>query len=172
MHIFLTGGKQVGKTSIISSFLSSTGKSADGLVTYWEAHGDGKRSLFLAPFAGDGQAEKRFLIAPDEGRGLIFSDNTINAFEEHGCDILNNSGKCDYIILDELGFLETKAAGFRQAVMRLISGVIPILGVLKASHSEFLNTIRAHPNVLVREVTIDNRNEVLKWLLHGNPYHY
>ena len=172
MHIFLTGEKKVGKTSIISNFLSSTGKSADGFVTYWEAHGDGKRSLFLAPFVKDGQAEKRYLIAPDEGKGLNFSESTINAFEEHGCDILNNSGRCDYIIMDELGFLETKAAGFRQTVMRLISGDTPILGVLKASQNEFLNTIRAHPKVLVREVTIDNRNEVLKWLLHGNPYQY
>jgi nucleoside-triphosphatase THEP1 len=170
MHIFLTGENQAGKTSTLRSFLASSGKSADGFVTYWEPLPDGKRNLFLAPFRTDKPDKQRYLIAPDDGRGLVFSENTIRAFEEYGCEILNNCGKYDYIIMDELGFLETKAAGFRQAVMHHISGDVPILGVIKASQTDFLTAIRTHPKVIVREVTVENRNEVLTWLQSQNPY--
>jgi nucleoside-triphosphatase len=168
MHVFLTGEKQVGKSSIIRSFLSSSGKTADGFITYWEPHGDGKRSLYLAPFNTNKPVGQRYLVAPDDGRGLVFSENTIQAFEKHGCDILADSGKKDFIIMDELGFLETKAKTFRQAVMRFVNGDVPVIGVLKASQTEFLKAIRTHPKVTVREVTTENRNEVLNWLSELN----
>jgi len=215
MHIFLTGERQVGKSTMIRRFLSDTGGTADGFVTYWEASGDGKRNLYLAPFtsgvsasgmitsdalthdiatantltpdmstsdtltpdkitsdasASNVSGKNRYLITHDKGRGLVFSKSTIRAFEVYGCEIVNSSGKCDFIVMDELGFLETKAPDFKQAVMRRISGTVPVLGVMKASKTGFLNQIRAHPNVIIREVTKENRNEVLQWLQEQNPY--
>jgi nucleoside-triphosphatase THEP1 len=54
--------------------------------------------------------------------------------------------------------------------MRHISGNVPILGVIKSSRTEFLDAIRTHPKVIIREVTTENRDEILQWLLdrHGH----
>jgi len=164
MHIFLTGEKQVGKTTAIRNFLTTNGLTADGFVTYWEPGGadDAARTLYLAPYDAESRNEKRYIVAFDRGKGLVFSDETLRMFDIYGSEILAGSGRCDYIVMDELGFLETKALIFRQAVMRHISGDVPVLGVLKASKTEFLNVIRAHPGVEVREVTAENRNTILK----------
>jgi len=170
LHIFLTGDRQVGKSTIIRDFLTNSGRTADGFVTYWEPGGDGGRNLYLAPFPSNAQSDQRHLLAPDKGRGLIFSESTIRAFEVYGTEIAGNSGKCDFIVMDELGFLETKAVCFKQVIMRHINGDVPILGVMKASKTGFLDSIRAHPKVEVREVTVENRTEVLQWLLERNPY--
>jgi nucleoside-triphosphatase len=165
MHIFLTGEKKVGKTTLIKEFLSRTGATADGFVTYWEPLGDRERRLYLARHGADPESDERYLVAPDDGDGLKFTENTIATFDIHGSNILAASGKREYIIMDELGFLETKSPVFRQAVMRCISGGVPILGVLKSSRTEFLDAIRAHPKVIVREVTAKNRDGILQWLL-------
>jgi nucleoside-triphosphatase len=185
MHIFLTGEKRAGKSVTIRKFLSQSGKTADGFLTYWKEHNDSTRTLYLSPAShiiltnlltpSQSQSQSQipendknfpaYILSVDDGRGLSFSEKTLEVFETYGVDILNNSGNNDLIIMDELGFLETKAPLFREKVMQKIEDNIPILGVIKASKTEFLEAIRYHPKVTVKEVTEDNRNEVLKWLL-------
>jgi nucleoside-triphosphatase len=185
MHIFLTGEKRAGKSVTIRKFLSQSGKTADGFLTYWQEHNDNTRTLYLSPashiiltnpltpsqspsqfkIVDDEKSLPPYVLSVDDGRGLSFSEQTLEVFETYGVDILNNSGNNDLIIMDELGFLETKAPIFREKVMQKIEGNVPVLGVIKASKTEFLETIRNHPKVTVKEVTEDNRNEVLKWLL-------
>jgi nucleoside-triphosphatase len=89
----------------------------------------------------------------------------VSVFDIHGTEILRNSGKFYVIVMDELGFMESKARIFQSAVMQHISGVIPILGVIKPVKTKFLDAVRSHSNVKVCEVTKDNRDAVLAWLL-------
>jgi nucleoside-triphosphatase len=89
----------------------------------------------------------------------------MNVFDVCGNKILLNSGRHDIIVMDEIGFLESASVSFQQSVMRHISGNVPILGVIKPMRTEFLDTIRAHPNVEIREVTAENRDDVLTWVL-------
>ena len=168
MHIFLTGNIQVGKTTIIRSFLSQSGLNADGVMTYWEPDGDGCRSLYLSGYSMDSRPAERYLIARDLGKRVSFAENMVPVFDTQGVKILNESGKRGIIVLDELGFMESKAEAFQIAVMRRISGEIPILGVIKPLQTEFLYKIRAHPNVEVCEVTTENRDAVLTRLLSQN----
>ena len=165
MHIFLTGDIQVGKTTIIRRFLSQSGLSADGFMTYWEFESCDVQNLYLSSYSADSRPAERHLIAHDSGQQLVLPENMTSVFDAHGSDILANSGKRDVIVMDELGFLESKAAAFQQAVMRHISGNVPVLGVIKPRQTEFLDGIRAHPNVTVREVTAENRDAILVWLL-------
>jgi len=167
MHVFLTGDIRVGKTTIINKFISYTGLSADGFATYWVTDGGSFRSLYLSPYSPydvELQYDKRHLIARDSKRQPLFSADMVRVFDVHGSEILKNSGKHDVIVMDELGFLETASAIFQRAVMRHISGDVPILGVIKPKQTEFLDTVRAHPNVEICEVTVENREDVLAWL--------
>jgi len=88
-----------------------------------------------------------------------------SVFDIYGSEMLHASGKHNIIVMDELGFFESKAFVFQRAVMQHIYGDVPILGAIKPKQTEFLNTIRAHPNVDVREVTMENREAILTWLL-------
>ena len=168
MHIFLTGNIQVGKTTIIRRFLSQSGLTADGFMTYWEPDGDGCRSLYLSGYSTDLRPAERHLIARDLGKRVSLAENMAAVFDTQGVKILNDSGKRSFIVMDEIGFMESKAAAFQSAVMRRISGEIPVLGVIKPLQTEFLYAIRAHPNVEVREVTTENRDAVLTRLLSQN----
>jgi len=168
MHIFLTGGIQVGKTTLIKKYLSQSGNAADGFMTYWEPTGNGGRSLYLSPFSTDAHSVSRLHIAYDCESGLVPEEGMTDVFDVHGTEILNASGRRGVIVMDELGFLESKAAVFQQAVLRHISGSVPILGVIKPIKTKFLDVIRSHPGVVVREITPDNRDAALDWLLAGS----
>jgi len=168
MHIFLTGEIQVGKTTIIRSFFSQCGLSADGFITYWEpAHGE-DRMLYLSPYSMDVQSVEKHFVTRYFEHKLSRTKNIEHVFDIHGTELLKNSGKKSVIVMDELGFMESKAKIFQNAVMQHISGVIPIVGVIKPAQTEFLNAIRSHSNVKVCEVTVDNRDSVLAWLLKQN----
>ena len=164
-HIFLTGDKQVGKSTIIRKFLQQSGMSADGFMTYWEAESSENRSLYLSAYGADLKPAERYLVTKSTGKGFNINDDMINVFNTYGSQILKDSGKCDLLIMDELGFMESKAFDFQQNVMRFISGDAPVFGVIKPVQTEFLNSIRLNPNVEVKDVTPENRDAVLKWLL-------
>jgi len=168
MHILLTGEIQVGKSTIIQRFLSQSGLAADGFLTYWDEDDGGGKSLFLSPYAADLHNVERRLITKGGGYGRFHADALKNVFDEYGCEVLDKSGKQDIIIMDELGFLESNATKFHWAVMRHISGDVPILGVIKPARTKFLNDIRARKNVVIRDVTVENRDEVLKWVAEQN----
>ena len=93
------------------------------------------------------------------------AENLVSVFDIYGSEILRDSGKCDVIAMDELGYLESKAYMFQKAVFEHIAGDVPILGVIRSRQTDFLNAVRAHPNVTVCEVTAENRDAVLNWLL-------
>ena len=167
-HVFLTGEKQVGKTTIIRGFLSRSGLSADGFITFWESYGESGGGLYLAPFLTDSINEEKYLVAVKGEQKQGPSENMLNVFNTRGREILDNSGRRDIIVMDELGFIESEAAAFRRSVMRHIAGGVPILGVIKPMHTEFLDEIRAHPEVEVRMVTAENRKMTLDWLREMN----
>ncbi|MCL1835425.1 MAG: nucleoside-triphosphatase [Oscillospiraceae bacterium] len=164
-NIFFTGEIQVGKSTIIRRYLSLTGLSADGFMTYWEPGGDGTRNLYLSRFDCDARPAERYLLARDEGLGRVKTDNINAAFDRHGADILRASGKRDVIIMDELGKLESDAQDFQRAVMQLLDSDTPVLGVIKPIRTEFLNKIRNDRLSIVREVTVQNRDAELQRLL-------
>ena len=167
MHIFLTGEIQTGKTTIIKKFLAQTNLPADGFVTYWEPGVDGSRSLYLSPYSEDLRTVNRYLVMRDVEGKPASREDAVNVFNEHGRRILSESGRRSIIIMDELGFLESKSLLFRQAVMERIQGNTPVLGVIKPVSTGFLDEIRAHKGVVIREVTVENREDSLQWLLEA-----
>ena len=66
--------------------------------------------------------------------------------------------KAELIVMDELGPAEARAEAFQSAVLRVLDGKIPVLGVLQKAESPFLRKAAEHPNVRVLEVTAENRD--------------
>lgn len=62
--------------------------------------------------------------------------------------------------LDEIGFLEAKAAHFCRAVTHLMDGNRPVIAAVKNREIPFLNALRAHPNARCFYITAENRDDL------------
>ena len=155
-HLFLTGPKGVGKSTLIRDFLDRETGRLGGFFTVKQ-----QGSVYLLR-AGAGEAPdaENFLFrcgcGGDPGR-----------FDALGCAALADTEGRSLLVMDELGPHEAQAVRFQAAVFRALEGKIPILGVLQQADSDFLRRIAGHPQVTVLTVTEDNRGrlaaELLRW---------
>ena len=146
-HVLLTGAVQVGKSTALRKFLENTGYSADGYRTYWKD----KNTLYIAPF-GESVEGIPAAVTADEKRQPI-----PEAFD-NAAEFIKNCGKKQLIVFDELGRLEQCSESFMTAVLEKLQGEKPVLGVIKKEQNSFLDRIRSLSNVVILEVTEENRD--------------
>jgi len=162
-HVFLTGERGLGKSTIIRAAIERTGATADGFMTFWE--GD---SLFISAY-GLARPDERHLICRRQAPPLR-PDTRV--FDGPGAAWVAGSGTrgvtSGVTVMDELGFLEAGAAGFRAAVSARLARPAPVVGALRARHTPWLDSVRALPDVTVWEVTAGNQADVAdrlaRWL--------
>ena len=168
MHIFLTGDIRVGKSTIIRRWLEANpGLRLGGFRTVWlKAKGAEDNSFHIVP-AG------REVPLTDENRtGLRrgkFPDREAvdypEVFDTVGVALLENSGDCDLILMDEIGVSEERAELFHRAVISCLDGDIPVLGVVKDKPGKLTDAVRQHCMTEIITVTPENRDEVYKRLV-------
>jgi nucleoside-triphosphatase len=165
-HIFLTGERNVGKSTIISRITAGLDFIPKGFNTLPGSRSadDGTDYIYILPYGT--RLDENAGIPPvacrrwdEDNSGPPFSAYP-EIFDTLGADILKNSGGAKLIIMDELGFMEKDAHIFQREVLNRLDGDIPILGVIKPKHTPFLDSIRAHENVTTIEVTVENRESV------------
>lgn len=141
-HIFFTGGKGVGKSTLVNALL--WGKEKIGGFRTVKSDG----AVYLLRPDEKPQEENRLFWCGEEADPERF-----NAL---GCCAL--SGKFACIVMDELGPHEENAAAFQAAVFHALDGEIPVIGVLQSADSAFLRGVAQHPKVRCIEVTKENRD--------------
>jgi nucleoside-triphosphatase len=153
-HLFLTGEKQVGKSTLIRKFLNEYNGPVAGFITYIKKETYTNRVYMSTP-----TGERESLIACFEpNRREIFQD----VFSGLGVSLIKESTNARGItIMDELGFMESGIASFTQAVLERLDCPLPVLGVLRKQDTPFLNAVSKHQNVNVLEVTIKNRQTLI-----------
>lgn len=134
-HVFLTGRKQVGKSTLIRKELERY-KKENGE----ESAPSEENLLFICGSADRSRSDERF----DRMGSRILEESMRNGAE--------------LLIMDELGPNEAGALVFQEAVLRALDGEIPILGVLQEADSPFLKKVATHPKVRVIRVTEENRD--------------
>jgi|SRR5690554_5470049 len=157
MHIFLTGGVNIGKSTIINkvicNILHDLTIRIAGLKTYI-----GKNNNIYMSSWNNKRPCKNYIIGIKKNNHAIGFTET---FDSLGVKILENGQHAQLIIIDELGFLENKAISFQNKCLDLINKNTPILGVIKEKKIDWLEKIKTHPNVELITVTKDNRNELV-----------
>ena len=157
MHYFLTGGVQVGKSTIIKRLVRDLGLDAGGFMTRWVGTRTDRVPVLLpygvepVPFTEDD------IAAVCKGETMT---PRIGIFDTVGPRILGESAGRDVIIMDELGSLESRSYAFQKAVLKTLDGDTPVLGVIQPRDVPFLNGIRSRPDVTVITVDEDNRDSV------------
>lgn len=165
IHIFLTGGIQVGKSTMLrrllaefpavpcAGFRTVTGPGPEGSIgAVYLVPADGE-TLFLP--------ERKVGLRLGHARGI---ESFPAAFDEFGTACIEAPGRL--ILMDEIGRMEREAPRFSEAVLRRLDGDTPILGVVQSrADTPLANAIRCHEKVLLAEVTPENREEVFAQLL-------
>ncbi len=177
-HVFLTGAKGVGKSTLLQKLLQEIPGTIGGFRT--------KRLNSFQPPA------YTVHLLPPVGPCCPTADNLLfhcgqaeagiaTRFDRLGSAALSQS--CNLLVMDELGPHEAEAEGFRAAILSKLDGNTPILGVLQQAESDFLREIQCHPKVRLFPVNQENRNDplffqqilsllkprMLYFLRHGQP---
>lgn len=155
-HLFLTGQKGAGKSTLIRGLLAEETGRLGGFFTVRHEGG-----IYLLP------AAKERTFTPESLLFRCGHGGDPARFDDLGCAALADTAGCRLLVMDELGPHEEAALRFQAAVFRTLDGSTPILGVLQQAQSQFLDRIARHPRVTVLTVTEENRNtlaaELRRW---------
>lgn len=162
-NILLTGEIQVGKTTLLNKILSSLNTSIGGFQTSRIVNNN-KKEFFIYPLKNKTKKYKiATIISGDISHKVEPYTDTFNFIGEN---IIEKDIKtCDVIVLDELGFLESKANVFQEAVFKSLNSNCIVLGVIKPRDIPFLNKIRNREDTVIIEVTKENRDNLLEDIL-------
>ncbi|SDB32778.1 nucleoside-triphosphatase [Eubacterium oxidoreducens] len=171
-HIFLTGEKQVGKSTALGKVLETLceqGYRVGGFQTLPFSIHNKRRGFYMHSLMERENDVNDIPIAlcfhTANGMRRMGITETFDCF---GADLLREAlTDADIIWMDELGRLEKEATQFNQAVVECLNRGKHIVGVLQKTNREFLQEIASREDVMVLEVTIENRNEIAKKVLEA-----
>ena len=160
VHVFLTGEKQVGKSTLVSVVLSSVGLKYSGLrsISVFDENND--RNVYLVPAKGENR-ESAVLAGVCSNRHI--TERHPEVFDDVGCRLLDFDEDTELVVIDEIGNMERDAKRYSDKIMALLDRTdVCILGVLqKKADSDLAQAIRKHPNVRMIEVTEENRDALV-----------
>ena len=111
------------------------------------------------------------VVMPGEYGGLHMADPLDSAAREENAEsvfntkcagILESALSCDLIVIDELGPGEEKAADFLKTVEKVLDSDKKVIGVLQSCDSEYISAIKERGDVIILEVTKENRDTIWK----------
>ena len=152
-HLFLTGDKGVGKSTLARCLLA--GHTPCGFRTVRVTGVLDRPSVHLLPAVG----------------GVPSAENLLFYGGAYSCDRFDTLGTAalrdrdgEDLLMDELGFLERDAHRFQEAVLAALKGDQPVLAAVKNRNDPFLQAVRGVPGVRVLYITRKNREGLFRLL--------
>jgi nucleoside-triphosphatase len=155
-HLFFTGEKGVGKTTLLKGLLAQYQGPVGGFFTL-KTTGvrPGRYTVhLLRPNQGEKPREENLLFCC----GDPVDSHIAARFDGLGCAALAAKEDAGLLVMDEIGPHEQEAQGFCRAVFQALDGETPILGVLQRADTPLYARIANHPQVRLVEVTRENRD--------------
>ncbi|NCB74891.1 MAG: hypothetical protein EOM51_09150 [Clostridia bacterium] len=160
-NLFLTGEVGAGKSTVICKTLALLPPIVCGgfrTVSVPAAQG-AALEVYLEKAWEKTPRDLSHLVGTRYGFGRFAAYPT--AFNTIGASILSSPPKgAALIIMDELGVMENDAELFCKAVIEALNGKLPVLGVIKPKHTDFLDAVRAHERSEIFMVSDRNREEL------------
>lgn len=158
-HLFLTGRKQVGKSTVLRKLLKNHPETPAGFRTLRIPNAEGCSVHMFAPGETEFTEANRVFY---RHKGVLYLN--IEDFDRIGCDLLAQSRGAGLILMDELGPTEVNAQKFRGAVWETLNEAAHVYGVLQKAESEFLDQVASREDVMVVTVMEENRDHLPHWL--------
>ena len=132
MTIFLTGERGVGKSTALRRALAGCSVGIGGFMTdFGDTRYEENKTLWLLPWGETPDFSRgRVCARLGSGEKQVFPE----VFDSLGAALLRSAMEdpaCGLILMDELGFLEGDARVFRAAVLEVLTGPKPVLGVVR-----------------------------------------
>ena len=165
-HLFLTGEKRVGKSTLLRKLIAAEQLPFSGFETRPLLIDGERRGFTLHGFVSLPPFENDCIVCVRIAERM--SVPVIPAFENSGVRILHQSLLSDapFLLMDELGKMEAGAPAFRQAVLSALDSRKRILGVLQKG-SCFAGPLAARDDVTLLCVTPENRDSLYHELLQS-----
>ncbi|MBQ2753017.1 MAG: nucleotide kinase [Firmicutes bacterium] len=155
-HVFLTGKKQVGKSTLLKKVLDRYNGNIGGFFTVrTNEYLKDSYSVHIYNYAEKiiPTAENMLFIC---GRS---KENVAERFDLLGCDIVSKCYGYNLVVMDELGPYEADAALFHKSVLDILNSNASVLGVLQAPAEDFWPDIANNPDVKVVHINENNRDD-------------
>ena len=180
MHIVITGQKQVGKSTLVRKITEDLLKENNRIKIYGletkketERKDDaGNTPVYIYEIEKPRiQSEKNLagFVSGIKGRTVVHTD----VFDSYAPVLERFAEHADLIVIDEIGFMESKSELFCKAVLKLLEGDVPVLAVVRNQDTPFLNSVRNHSNCQCFYVTEENRDWIeseIKKALPGRTF--
>ena len=91
----------------------------------------------------------------------------LDTFNGLGVRLIRSARSGGVLVMDELGFIETRAQDFCREVFNAFDGPVPVLATVREKGPEtgFLERVQAYPGARLYRITEDNREELYEELL-------
>lgn len=158
-HLFLTGDRQVGKSTLLNKWLAQIDVSMSGFYTRKCISEDGHLFVHMLAAGREDRPTSDNILFDCRERDLAAASERFNQL---GCPLLHQAENTQLIMMDEIGIMEEQAGLFREAVLHTLDGGIPVIGVLREECTDppLIRSIKNHPDVQIIEVTKENRDEL------------
>ncbi|MBR6039075.1 MAG: AAA family ATPase [Clostridia bacterium] len=164
-HILIVGRNGVGKSTLIRALLETIPVQVHGVITKKEApQSDGFCPVYIHAYG----APKQYNV--DNRIGLCSQGNSVafpEAFDRFAASEAFPKG--GVIVFDELGFLESGAPRFTEAVLRTLDEAPLVIAAVRDKETPFLDAVRSHPRADVFRIDPENRDRLRETLLSEMP---
>ena len=164
MKIFITGMPSVGKTTVVhkvTAILKERGLKPGGIYCP-EIRVNNVRVGFEVIDLLTGDRGTLSHINQNGGPRVGKYRVNIQDLSNIGVEALKRAmGEADYIVIDEIGPMELQGKDFQEAVLTVVEGTKPVLGIIhwKMNHP-VIDMIKARKDVKIVEVTLRNRETI------------
>ena len=155
-HILIVGRNGVGKSTLIRSLLEIVNIPVYGVITKKEPpRTDGYAPVFIHLYGEERTySDDNCIGICREGSSIAYPE----VFDRFSMKMqFPNEG---VIVLDELGFMESRAERFTGAVLRILDKAPFVIAAVRDKDTPFLNAVRNHPCADVYHIDELNRDEL------------
>lgn len=163
-NVFITGEKQIGKSTLIKKVIQEMNLKPSGFVTLPYEINQKNKGHYLHSLVDSGEYENDIPISIKHRKEAVLPVPW--TFDVFGTYVLQKSrtDASTSILMDELGVLEESAEHFKAEVFACLNCHKRIVGIIKKAESHFLNHIREREDCLVLELANHNRWEIYNQL--------
>lgn len=164
MNVLIVGEIGIGKSTLINELLQNVRQPVFGFrteKTKWDASGNTK--VHIHPASGEKIYSDENVVGVGTSKD---AQACVDVFDTLGVRLLTNIPAESVVLMDELGFIESNAPIFCNAVTRILDGSHFALAAVKTKSTPFLEKVRSHQDALVYTITIDNRDSLYEQILY------
>jgi nucleoside-triphosphatase len=161
----LTGRPGTGKTTIIRETLSVISVTKGGFYTQEIKEGGMRKGFKIITLDGVECILSHIDFPKSKSVGKY--GVSIENLEAMGVPSLERAiNDCELVVIDEVGKMELLSSRFREIVLKAIESNRIVLGTIMQSPNVFTDRIKQHSSVKLYNVTVANRGQILKTLVH------